>query len=508
MPPPPHSAKTVPDWIAHHARTTPDKLALRDLSGGRDFSYRQMDTRVAGVAGLLTQAGVGPGDRVAYLMPNSTDTIELIFAAWRCGAIAVAVNFRLAVPEVLHILDDSGARLLLIDREMAEIGASLREARPNLTLIETDGMGGASPFEAGADTAAAPARPDIAPGDPAMLMYSSGTTGRPKGVILTHGMIEASVHSFLIAADIGARAGVLVATPIFHIAALIMAMNALYPGGTALVARSFDPGAFLDAVDQPALGVTHALVVPAILRALLAHPHSETTDMSRLRALLAGAEKVPPDLITAWRDRGVPVREGYGMTESTATNAIFPDGGPADKVGSIGVPLMHVEMAVLTTDGAPCPDGTVGELVMRGPVVTPGYWNNPEATAAAQIHGWFRTGDLGLRDADGYFYIRDRAKDMYISGGENVYPAEVESVLHAHPAIAEAAVIGVPDVRWGEAGCAFVVTAEPLEAEAVLAHCRAQMAGYKCPTTVRFVAALPRNATGKVQKFRLRQDLG
>jgi fatty-acyl-CoA synthase len=499
----------VIDWIGHNAANQPDKLATVELPSGRRRSYREMHDRVGRIAGWLIALGVKRGDRVGVLALNSTDMLEIIFATWRIGAVHLALNFRLTPGELDYIIGNAEPLVLIHDRELKSTVEALSISVEH--KIETEGQGAASEFESAIEGVAPIDRMvELEPEDQCMLMYSSGTTGQPKGVIMTHGMmLWASINA---SSSLGCGEDMvsLSVMPLFHIGGLqVFACPALYCGGTAIVARVFDPGSTLEAFSDRSLGVTHFLGVPAIFNALRDHPDNAKADLSRLRVVLAGAEAVPQALVHWWHDRGLVIREGYGMTENVASCCVLGHEDVATHVGSAGKTLRHVEIRVTLEDGREAAPGESGEIWCRGPVVTPGYWRRPEANAECYVDGWFRTGDIGSRDAEGFIYIEDRLKDMYISGGENVYPAEIENVLYELEEIREVAVIGVPDERWGEVGCAVVALQEgsTMSADAILAHCQPRLARFKQPSYVVFVSELPRNATGKVLKFELRNTI-
>jgi fatty-acyl-CoA synthase len=499
----------IVDWIAHNAANLPHKTAAVELPSGRRRSYHDMHDRVGRVAAWLTGLGVQRGDRVGVLALNSIDTLDIIFATWRIGAVHLALNFRLTASELDYIVGNAEPRVLIFDTELTDTVEAL--SVPVEHLVSTEGQGGESDFEA--RTAAAepiaemvPLKPD----DTCMLMYSSGTTGRPKGVVITHGM--------MLWAQVNAGAPMrctedmvsLAVMPLFHIGGLqVFTAPALFAGATAVVMRSFDPGATLDAFSDRELGITHFLGVPAIFNALRDHPKNPDADLSGLQMVLAGAETVPESLVHWWGRRGLVIQEGYGMTENVASCCVLGREDVDTKVGSAGKPLRHIQLRIAREDGTEAEPGESGEIWCRGPVVTPGYWRRDDANDEAFVDGWFRTGDIGSRDADGFYYVEDRLKDMYISGGENVYPAEIENILYELEDLREAAVIGVPDERWGETACAVVVLKESssLTAEGILDHCRPKLARFKHPTHVVFVDALPRNATGKVLKFELRKTI-
>lgn len=498
----------IVDWIAHQAANRAQHRATIELPSGRVQTYAEMHVRVGRIAQMLVDRGVERGDRVGMLALNSQDTLDVIFATWRIGAIHLALNFRLTPSELDFIIGNAEPRLLIHDRDLKDTVDALTV--PVGECIETDGQGGASRFEESlVDVEPLLETVDLEPEDPCMLMYSSGTTGRPKGVIMTHGMmIWANVNaaaSFKCDQDMVS----LSVMPLFHIGGLqLFASPALCAGGTAIVMRTFDPGKMLAVVSDPDLGVSHFLGVPAIFNALRDHPDNAKADFSRLAVVIAGAEAVPVSLVRWWGERGVVIQEGYGMTENVASCMALSREDVVQHVGSAGKPLRHTQVRVSRDDGSEAAPGESGELWCRGPVVTPGYWRNPEANAESFVDGWFRTGDIGSKDAEGFFYIEDRLKDMYISGGENVYPAEVENVLYEMTEIREVAVIGLPDERWGEAGWAVVALQEgqSLEPEALFDFCRSRLARFKQPVRVEFVDELPRNATGKVLKFELRQQ--
>ncbi len=499
----------IVDWIAHNARNLPDRTATVELPSQRRRSYGEMHQRVGRIATWLTSLGVGRGDRVGVLALNSIDTVEIIFATWRIGAVHLALNFRLTAGELDFIVGNAEPKVLIYDKDLAATAGAL--TAPVAYAFEMDGQGGQCEFESACASAEpTPAMVELEPEDLCMLMYSSGTTGRPKGVMITHGM--------MLYAQINAGAPMrctedmvsLAVMPLFHIGGLqVFTAPALFAGGTAVIMRSFDPGLTLDAMSDRQLGVTHFLGVPAIFNALRDHPKNPGADLSRLQLVLAGAEAVPEALVAWWGQRGVVIQEGYGMTENVASCCVLGRDDVPRKPGSAGKPLRHIALKVVREDGTDAGPGESGEIWCRGPVVTPGYWKRDDANAEAFVDGWFRTGDIGSTDEEGFFYVEDRLKDMYISGGENVYPAEIENVLYEMEAIREVAVIGVPDERWGEVGCAVVALKEDgsLQAEAILAHCRPRLARFKQPAHVVFVEALPRNATGKVLKFELRKTI-
>lgn len=501
------------DWIAHHAARRPEALAAVDLESGRRFTYRAFDRRIAALAGHLQQAcGVAPGARVALLAQNSTDTFELQFACFRLGAIFVPLNWRLTLPELDAICADCTPAVLVYDTEFAGIAEEL--ARRHAIAHRLARSPEASPYERAIAAAHPLATPCMSTHDDACaILYTSGTTGTAKGSISTHGTIFWNAVNCIGVAALTPQTVLLCVLPLFHAAGLnIYANPTFHAGGTVVVMRRFDAGEALRRLADPASGVTHLHGVAALYQSMAVHAEFATVDLSRFVGASVGAGPVPVPLLETWQRKGVAIRQNYGMTEAGPLILNLEAADAVRKSGSAGKPVMHVEVRVVAEaaaqDVAP---GEVGELWVRGPAVTPGYWNRPEATQTAfAADGWLRTGDAVRVDDEGFFTIVDRWKDMYVSGGEKVYPAEVENVLYRHPAVAEAAVIGVPDPRWGEVGCAVVVARSGTtvsEAE-LLAHCAAALARYKIPRSVMIVEALPRNAIGKVHKPTLRRQFG
>ena len=504
-------ALAVRDWIHYHTETTPNKRAMLDLASGRDFSYAQMNERVAKVAGFLKSKGIKPGDRVAYLALNTTDVMELIFGCWRIGAVCLALNFRLAPPELAYILNDSETSLVLVDIPFAALAEGTKPHCKVPHWIGTTGTGGESEYETGLAEAAPIYDMHLMTfEDQALLMYSSGTTGAPKGVIITHAMLEFTNVAAVRTGGVHPDNVTLNNMPLFHIGGLnVTALPAIWVGGTAIIMRLFDVDGTLKAIDSPELNISTVFMVPAAYNAMRAHPDVEKIDFSRLEAALCGAETVPVALMDWWRDKGIIIQEGYGMTETAAAGCLIRKEDIPHKVGSAGRPLMHTQIKIVDEAGKSCAPNVQGEIWFKGLSVTPGYWRNEAANKKAFVDGWFRSGDIGRKDEDGYVYIDDRIKDMYISGGENVYPAEIENLLYQMPQIAEVAVVGVKDEKWGETGCvvAVVKKGEALCLEDVLGHVGDKLAKFKQPQHIHLMDELPRNGTGKVLKFELRKML-
>jgi fatty-acyl-CoA synthase len=494
------------DVIARRAEMTPDRLACVDLATDRRLTYGQLDARVDRCAAWLEARLVQPrGERVAVLARNGADVLALQFACGRIGAIFVPLNWRLPGPELAVLVEDCAPRLLISEREFDP-------ALPALERFALDRVVLDDAFEA--LLAAAPAHPvrhePVAPDDPATLLYTSGTTGKPKGVMISPHNAYHSAVNYAAAANVGPDVVFLCDTPMFHTVGLIaISRTTLQEGGTLLISRVFDPVLTVRRLADPRLGITHYFCVPQMAQALRETPDYAEADLSHLTALCTGGAPIAPAVIHRWLDERVMIIDGYGMSEA-GTVLGMPVGDlatPRAKAGSAGVPAPGVQVRLVDRDGRDVLDGEVGEIWLKGDNITAGYWNQPDATAKAFQEGWLKTGDAARRDADGFYYLVDRWKDMFISGGENVYPAEIEAAILEMDAVSEVAVIGVSDPKWGEVGIAYVTPAPGVELTPpmVLAHCKARIAGYKAPRGVVMIAGgLPRTGSGKVRKDVLR----
>jgi fatty-acyl-CoA synthase len=496
------------ELIERNAAFTPDKAAIR--FGGATLTYAALAARIAAAArGLKSQLGVGRGDRVAILAANHPDYVVLLYACARLGAMLVPLNWRLAVPEQVFILSDASVKALVAEEAFAAIVPPLAQALPEARVVGLDfapgGLSLAALIESGSGDGRNP-RVDFS--SPLLVGYTSGTTGRPKGAVLRqeallwNGVMSQHMH------DMSAADHVLTVLPMFHVGGLnIQTTPALHLGATVTLHPRFAADATLAAIenDRPTLIV----LVPSTVQALIEHPRWARTDLSSLRALTTGSTQVPQNLIDAVSARGVPVLQVYGSTETSPVAVYTRLGGDLTRPGSTGLPGLVCEARIVDRAGQPLPAGVAGEVAVRGPNVLFEYWGNAEATAEALRDGWYHTGDIGTCDADGYFTIHDRIKNMIISGGENIYPAEIERVLLAHPGVAEAAVVGRADPKWQEVPVAFVVrrAAASLDAAALKEFLGAELARFKVPREFVFVAALPRNAMGKVQHYRLKEQL-
>ncbi|NEW88793.1 acid--CoA ligase [Rhodopseudomonas sp. WA056] len=494
------------DWIAHHAEVRPERIAVIDLATSRKISYRAMDGRVDRLAAHLATLGVGRGDRVAVLALNAVETLEVQFACFRLGATFVPLNVRLTVHELSYIVGDAAPRVLAHDDELAPMAAELKAACGVPHLLA---FGPAYEAALASSPRLGTAEP-VTLDDVSTIMYTSGTTGKPKGAMITHGMTFINAVNLGIPIFVSQRTVFLCVLPLFHTGGLNCYTNpVLHAGGTTLLMRTFDPGAALSIIGDPSVGLTHFFGVPSIYQFMCQHPAFSATDLSRLQIAGVGGAPMPVPLLKIWQDRGCALVQGYGMTETSPAVLMLDADDAARKAGSAGKPVLHADLKIVGPDGEPVKPGEMGELWVKGPNITPGYWNRPDANRSSFTDGWLHTGDAARVDDEGFYYIVDRTKDMYITGGENVYPAEVEDVLYQLPEIAEAAVIGAPDPQWGETGVA-VVALKPgheLSEAKLLSHCRERLARFKCPQRVTFVEALPRNATGKVHKPTLRERI-
>ncbi len=493
--------------LDHHATRSPDRAIT--VFQGEAITYGEMAERAAALAGGLARRGVERGDVVALLAYNCPELLEAIFAVNRLGAIAMPINWRLAAPEVRYILEHSQARAIVCDAELAALaddaigGTDLDIVRACTTVGPA---GWTALAELRGDGAPAPLEP-AAPDDVHRLMYTSGTTGRPKGVMLTHANLAwknlAHIVEFgFTRDDLGLACG-----PLYHVGALDLTTTTLIAAGaTIIIHRAFDAAAVVDELERSR--VTTVWLAPAMVNAIMALPDVESRDLSSVRVIINGGEKMPVPLIqriqrtfpTAW------FADAYGLTETVSGDTFLDRDSIITKLGSVGRPCLHLELDVWDEQGRSVEPGEKGEIVLRGPKVFAGYWRDPDATAKAFEGGWFHTGDIGVRDEDGYLWIVDRLKDMIVSGGENIAGSEVERVLYEHDAVLEAAVVGRPDERWGEVPVAHVVLRDgaAVSPEELIEHCRANLAKFKVPKDITFLDALPRNPSGKVLKRELR----
>jgi fatty-acyl-CoA synthase len=484
------------DISAKRAALTPHRIAFEDAITGRTLTYAAFDDRASRAAAVLTSRGVARNDRVAILCRNRIEFFEIMFACAKLGAIVVPLNWRMPPAELSTVIADCAPRVLVYGESDAE-QASAIGGIPTLGLDHDY-----EPLIASSPPLST--EPRWQGDDIWSLIYTSGTTGAPKGVIQTFQM--AAVNAFHVSQAFGVSGAdtTLNFLPLFHTAGIqLVTLPTLFAGGAVIVAPGFEAARALELM--PRLDVFFA--VPAVYQQLSLHSDFERADLSRVRAWGCGGAPLPDVLVERYAAKGVRVCNGYGMTETGPTAFVASPDEALTKIGSVGKPQLLLDVRIVGADGRDVADGETGEIWMRGAGLTPGYWNRPEDTAKAFTpDGWLKSGDIGRRDADGCYYVAGRIKEMYISGGENVYPAEVENVLARHPAILEAAVIGVPDEKWGEVGHAFVLLRPegPSASDTdVISFCRVNLAGFKAPRYVTFVTDFPRTPAGKIRKHLL-----
>ena len=497
-------------WLAKRAFLSPEREAYVGDDGQR-LTFQGLNERCNRAANAFLAAGVAPGERVALLLMNSPEFVEAYFALAKIGAVVVPLNWRLVADELTFILKDSGATRLIFDGEFAETVAELH-ARGDATdvaqwLQAGEDVAHFATGYAGFRDAANADEPAIGGQDDDMLyiMYTSGTTGLPKGVVHTHNTCVWGCVTIAATTYYREQDRFLSPLPMFHVGALTPITLAVYRGITSVVMRSFNPVRAWELIHEER--ITIGLAVPAMLNFMLEVPNLERYDFSEWRWCMSGAAPVPVPLIEACAKLGIEVHQIYGLTESCGPAALIDADNALRRVGSTGKAFFHTEVRIVRPDGGDCAADEPGEVLVAGPHVMREYWNRPDATAETIVDGWLRTGDVARQDADGFIYIEDRIKDMIISGGENVYPAEIENVLQSHPNIREAGVIGQPSAKWGESPFAVVVKGdEPLGVADVLDFCVGKLAGFKQPKGVAFVEQLPRNPSGKILKRMLREQ--
>jgi fatty-acyl-CoA synthase len=486
------------DWLGRRARLSPDALAVVDAETDVELRYGEWDPQVCRTARLLQALGVARGDRVAVLARNCVAFLELWLACGKLGAVLQPFNWRLTAGELQALLADGDPAVLAFGPEFAAIAAELQTTARRLALA------GAPEAVSLAERDACSDEPlpelEVGDGDPWVLCYTGGTTGRAKAAVLTHGSI--AWNALGTAAGWGLRPDdlAILSAPLFHTGGLnVLTAPLLAIGGASIVCREFSPDQTFDLLARRPVSLFFG--VPTMFIALQEHPRWPAAELGRLRLVISGGAPCPEPVFRRFRERGLShFKTGYGLTEAGPNNFWLPDADAPRRPGVVGFPLPHVRARVVAGDGTICPPGHVGELQLSGPHLCAGYWRRPADTAAAFVGGWLRTGDLARQDPDGAVSIVGRAKEMLISGGENIYPAEVESAMMAHPQVVEAALIGVPDPRWGEVGRAVVVARGALDPEALLAFLRERLARYKVPKSVVVVDALPRTAAGKLDR--------
>lgn len=488
-------------FIRFHAKRAPDRLAV--IYKDQRLDYATVLARIEKTAGLLQRRGIGKGDIVALVMKNSLAFVELAFAASHIGALFLPVNFRLAADEVRYIVDHSGAKLVLADAELSSSVAGLA------SVILIDEAAQSDSTRLAGDSPPAPMHV-CGPDDLFRLMYTSGTTDRPKGVMHTYSNFYWKSADHVIALGLSSQDRLLITGPLYHVGAFdLPGMAVLWVGGTICIHRDFDALVAIQTIERER--ITGAWFAPVMTSAILAQPDRNRHDVTSLKWVVAGGEKTPEPRIRAFAEyfTGGRYVDAYGLTETCSADTMMEAGREIEKIGSVGRALAHVEVEIRDDAGRELPPGENGEICLRGPKVTRGYWKDPEKTKASFFDDWFRTGDIGYLDSDGFLYLTDRKKDLIISGGENIASSEVERVIYLLPQVREVAVIGVPDTQWGERPVAVVVVADgqSLDLETLTRHCREHLAGFKVPKELLIRDQLPRNPSGKILKRVLRAEL-
>lgn len=500
------------DLLSSRARLTPGREALLELETNRRFAYAELNARANRLANFMRDVlGVRPGDRVSILAHNSVAYLDLFYGLAKIGAIFSPLNWRLVARELSYIVNDCAPKVLICGPEFAGLLAEMRPAIKVASYLSIDGaeIEGTRSYEQllEAASAAEPERPPLDGESPHCILYTSGTTGRPKGAIIPQRQVVWNCINTAISWGLTEHDVSPVFTPLFHAGGLFAFLTPLlYLGGRVILARGFDVQETLRVITEEKCTVI--LGVPTLFQMWRDAPEYQTADFSHVHFFISGGAPCPPPLIDAWRrDKGIVFRQGYGLTEVGPNCFSMTDEESVPKTGSVGKPIFHSEMKLIDPTGVEVGPGETGELLIRGPHVCAGYWQNAEATAKSLQDGWFRTGDMARRDEDGFYTIVGRFKDMIISGGENVYAAEVEAVFREHAAVAEAALIGMPDEKWGEVGLMVVVLekGQPAAEDELIAFCQSRLARYKVPKRVVLAEALPYSPYGKVIKAELRE---
>ena len=506
----------VGSHLSKRAKLNPGLEALVDDATGRRFTFSELDERADRIAHLLLGLGLTKGDRVAVLLPNGHPFVETLYGAARVGLVVVVLNCRSVAHELAFMLRDSGATVLIFDGEYDAVVDDLHgrgggidaDGTPVIHWLRVGANAPAWALDVDALIEAAPADPAVVDADgddPLFIMYTSGTTGLPKGVLHTHDSVQWAVFTYTASVDLRFRDRYLISLPLFHVAALTPMACCIYRGVTMILMRHFDAKRIWDLfVEQRA---TTTLAVPAMLNMMLPTYDPALDKSLQLRWIMTAGGPVPPSMIETYAGLGLEVHQAYGLTESCGPGCVISPDEALSHIGSTGKAFFHTDVRIVDLQGADVRPGVPGEALVRGRHVMAGYWNRPAATAETIIDGWLHSGDVAVRDAEGFIYIQDRIKDMIISGGENIYPSEIEHALLSHTGIADAAVLGVPSVKWGESPVALVVRADPgLDEAKVLAHCRDLLARFKLPKRVLFIDVIPRTPAGKALKRQLREQ--
>jgi len=498
----------VTDWLDKRAKLTPDRVALIDYATGLLTTFAEWNERANRTANYLKSLGVEKGDRVAVYSSNRSEYLDLFWAAPKIGAMLQNLNWRLTVHELTGAIASGAPKVLVYSEDWR---AQVQELSPSFTTVEhvvamtTPGPGEGDFTDRDSMSSKLTDVPELMMDDPWGIYYTGGTTGLPKGAVITHGNITWNSVNTIMSWGINDQHKAALQLPFFHIGGPnIFMVPLVHVGGTTVLCSGFDPDETFDLVERS--GITHYVAVPTMFQMLQDNPRWSEANFSKLELVISGGAPCPLPIMEKFWERGIDFKMGYGLTEASGNNFWLPPAMVHEKTGSVGYPLFHIDMKIIHSDGSECATNEEGELLIRGGHVFAAYWKNPGATAEAIRHGWLHTGDTARRDADGCFFILGRSKEMFISGGENVYPAEIESILLAHPAVMEAAVIGVPHDTWGEVGRAFIVVTEDYEEAELRAFLTGRLARYKLPRSIVVLEALPLTAIGKLDKKRLASE--
>lgn len=497
--------------IRHWSTVYPDKEVV--VYGEKRYTYKQFNERISALAAGLRDLGVNKGDRVAILLYNCSEFLEIAFAVNRLGAVFLPLNYRLAPDELDYIINHAEAKMVISESEFHSHIDSIRDNLKNVEhciSLSPETKSGWHSYESLINSNLGVDVPDaeVELQDMHRLMYTSGTTSRPKGVMITYENLYWKNIGHIWTFNIVPEDKTLIVGPLYHVGAFdLPASGTLYRGGSVVILRRFDPEKLLATIEKEK--PTNVWLPPAMLNMILQYEKADQYDLSSIRFIIAGGERMPEPLVAKVKSlfKKAWFCDAYGLTETLSGDTFLPESKTFEKLGSVGKPCIHLDLKIVDENGEEVAPGVVGEIVVRGPKVTKGYWKNEKATKEAIKDGWFYTGDMGYLDEDGYLYITDRKKDMIISGGENIASLEVERVLYEHPKVLEAAVIGIPHEKWGEVPKAYIVTKnnETLTAEEIIDFCKKKLAKFKVPKEVEFISKLPRNPSGKVLKRELRE---
>lgn len=486
------------DWSKKWSIYTPEKKAIIEVESNRAFTFKQLNEYAEKICNYLSIKGVQKGERIGVLSAFSAEYIALFFAAQKAGFVLVPLNYRLAPREIAYIVSNAECSLVFVSADFVPLW---NQTELRVSSLPLEGL-----FNLDADTET-PGKiaGTTSENDPIFILYTSGTTGAPKGALYTHKMLFWNSVNTALRLKVHSDDSTLIVTPPFHTGGWnVLLTPLLHFGGTVYLMKKFDPEKCIEILTDQ--GITLFMLVPTMVRMLTETQNFRTATFSKLKYFIVGGEPLPIPLIQIWAEKGVPIRQGYGLTECGPNITSLPENDAIRKRGSIGFVNFYVEYKLVDNDGNTVESEGVGELWLKGPIVTPGYWKNEEATKSSFSEGWFKTGDILRRDNEGYLYVVDRIKNMYISGGENVYPAEVEKYILTHEAVAEVAVIGVPDEKWGETGKAFI-SLKPgysLDYQALKAFCEKGLAKYKIPKHLVVLDSLPKSDTGKIDRKKLK----